>query len=257
MAIIILKAWYLESVLSVAQMQTKAPDLRLSRTGLLKTGMRADLLNELDDIKGSQWFQRYLEGEMVEFYIEGSGAYSISNLDLISREMYFTKRSTLTYRDPVILFCGQGHYPASSQAISKSLTHLMEAINRKPGLVMPIHLEQTMESAEGNYTIDAAVLRKLKQSLLVIADVTPVATFAEGTSGCPSPQVCVELGYALQTKQPEEIMLIQFQRDDYSGRFPFDIDNSSYHLVKDPKDLDNQLADPIIKQLQRAHVFSS
>jgi len=37
-------------------------------------------------------FQRYLEGEIVEFYIEGSGGYAISNIDLISHEIYFTKQ---------------------------------------------------------------------------------------------------------------------------------------------------------------------
>ncbi len=260
MAIIVLKAWHLDSVLAAGQIQTKSPDLLLSRTGLLKTGMRADLLNDLDAIKGSPWFRRYLEGEMVEFYIEGSGAYSISNLDLISREMYFTKRNTLTHRDPSIVLCGQGHYPGSTQAIGQALTQLVEAINRKPGLVMPIRLEQAAEAQESHYTIDAALLRKLKQSLIVIADVTPVAGLEPGSRGCPSPEVCLAVGYALQSKRPEEILLIQVQRPEYSGRFPFDIDSSSYLLVKDPQDakaLQTQLTDPILKQLQRSQVFSA
>lgn len=255
MAIIVLKAWYLDSALAVSQLSSRPPDLRLSRTGLLKTGMRADLLNDIDEVQGSRWFQRYLEGELVEFYIEGSGAYSISNLDLISREMYFNKRSTLAHREPTIVLCGQGHYPESTEAMGAALTQLVEAVNRKPGLVMPIRLEQTVGSQDGVYTIDAALLRKLKQSLLVIADVTPVASFDQGSSGCPSPQVCVEVGYALQAKLPEDVLLVQFQRPDYGGRFPFDIESSGHLMIKDPKELQSPLVDWVGKQLNRLHLF--
>jgi len=68
MAIIVLRAWYLDSVLSASQVQQRAPDLRLSRTGLLKTAMRADFLDDVEQVKASVWWQRYLEGELVELH---------------------------------------------------------------------------------------------------------------------------------------------------------------------------------------------
>ncbi len=254
MAIIVLKAWYLDSVFAVAQVQGIEPDLRLSRTGLLKTGMRADFLDEVDRVKQSQWFQRYLEGELIEFYIEGSGVYSISNLDLISREMYFNKRNTLVYRDPSLFFCGQSLYPDSTQVISKALNQIVETINRKHDPISLLTLEQSIESAVAT-TIDAALIRKIKQSLLVVADVTPIAQLDQSDHlkvPLPSPQVCLELGYALQTKRAEDIFMIHIQRDHQGGRFPFEIENSSYVMAKDSKTLQQQLLNPILRHLQRS-----
>ncbi len=257
MAIIVLKAWYLDSVLSIAQVQAAPPDLRLSRTGLLKTGMRADLLDDLDQVKRSEWFQRYMEGELIEFYIEGSGAYSISNLDLISREMYFNKRNTLTYTEPTIVFCGQSYYRESTDAIEKSLAQILEAINRKQDPLMPLQLEPILETQEGVIRIDAGLTRKLKQSLLVVADVTPVSALDHPhLQPIPSPQVCVEVGYALQSKRPDQILLVHLHRDEFGGRFPFDLDPSSYLLVRSTKDLRDQLTGHVVKHLQRAKVIA-
>lgn len=59
MAIIVLRAWYLDSVLSASQVQQRAPDLRLSRTGLLKTAMRADFLDDVEQVKAT-YCNRYL-----------------------------------------------------------------------------------------------------------------------------------------------------------------------------------------------------
>ncbi|NJK62841.1 MAG: hypothetical protein HC921_09315 [Synechococcaceae cyanobacterium SM2_3_1] len=257
MAIIVLKAWYLDSVLSVAQVGQMVPDLRLSRTGLLKTGMRADFLDDVDQVKNSLWFQRYLEGELIEFYIEGSGAYSISNLDLISREMYFNKRNTLSQREPIIFFSGQTHYLVSTQAMTKVLQQLVDALNRKQNPVVPLQLEQSLEGGAGRTPIDAALIRKIKHALFVVADVTPIATLQETLPfSLPSPQVCVEVGYALQCKRPEDILLIQMYREGYDGPFPFEIAEGSYLLVKDTKQLQNQITQHITRQLQKAKVIS-
>jgi len=49
----------------------------------------------------------YLEGEIVEFYIEGSGGYAISNIDLISHEIYFTKQAVMAQLEPTIFLCYQ------------------------------------------------------------------------------------------------------------------------------------------------------
>ncbi len=256
MAIIVLKAWYLESALSAAQVQHKQPDLRLSRTNLLKTGMRADLLDDLDKVMASRWYERYQEGELVEFYIEGSGAYSISNLDLISREMYFNKRNTLSFIEPVLFFCGQGQYPASSQSIRTTLAKIVDSINRSRQPIAPLVFEQNLSAEDEVTQIDAGLLRKLKTAVMVVADVTPVALVTDPvTQLIPSPQVCVEVGYALQVRKPEEIVLVQVMREEITGRFPFEVDESSYLLVKDGKDLQTQLSTQVSRQLQRAKLI--
>jgi len=76
MAIIALKAWYLDKYEPIREVVKRPHDLRLSRNSLLKSGLRADFLDDSLTIQGSVWFQRYLEGERVEFYLEGSGVTS-------------------------------------------------------------------------------------------------------------------------------------------------------------------------------------
>ncbi|MEO1744775.1 MAG: hypothetical protein AAFR99_23620, partial [Cyanobacteria bacterium J06629_9] len=73
MAIIALKAWYLQDYEPIKSLEDRPHDLRLAKNSLLKSALRADFLEDIDDVKQADWFQRYLEGELVEFYIEGSG----------------------------------------------------------------------------------------------------------------------------------------------------------------------------------------
>ena len=67
MAIIALKAWYLEQYEPIRELEKRPHDLRLSKNSLLKSGLRADFLEDSDEVKKSTWFQRYLQGEIVEF----------------------------------------------------------------------------------------------------------------------------------------------------------------------------------------------
>jgi len=121
MAIIALKAWYLEQYEPIQELEKRPQDLRLSKNSLLKSGLRADFLEDSKDVKGSNWFQRYLEGETVEFYIEGSGGYIISNIDLISHEIYFTKQEVMAQLDPVIFLSYQSEYQTSNQVLVEVL----------------------------------------------------------------------------------------------------------------------------------------
>ncbi|MGB6013174.1 MAG: hypothetical protein WBG32_00450, partial [Nodosilinea sp.] len=99
MAIIALKAWYLEAYEPVRDLEKRPHDLRLSKNSLLKSALRADFLDDSADVKQSAWFQRYLDGETVEFYVEGSGGYAIANIDLTSHEVYFTKLEVMAHLD--------------------------------------------------------------------------------------------------------------------------------------------------------------
>lgn len=105
MATIALKAWYIEGYEPMREIEKRPHDLRLSKNRRLKTGWRADFLEESEEVKNSAWFKRYLEGETVEFYIEGSGGYAISNIDLISHEIYFSKQDVMGQTEPTIFLC--------------------------------------------------------------------------------------------------------------------------------------------------------
>lgn len=250
MAIIALKAWYLDQYEPVAELEKRSHDLRLSRNSLLKSGLRADFLDDSEAVRQAKWFQRYLAGEVVEFYIEGSGSYAISNIDLLSHEIYFTKQETLAQLDPTIFLCYQTDFAESSALLRESLQAILKAVNARSRL--PLTLEESHRGGEGALRRNSPGLRKLRQSLLVIADGTSVAQLP-GTPPrlLPSPSVCVELGYALQCKRLEQIILAQCDRPDLVGQFPFEVPSERRVLFRDRADLDAQLSPLVEAQLHR------
>lgn len=250
MAIIALKAWYLQEYEPVQQLELRPHDLRLSKSSLLKSALRADFLDEMPAVKQSAWFQRYLAGEAVEFYIEGSGGYAISNIDLISHEIYFTKQEVMAHLEPIIFFCYQTEYAASSEALREELQRVVEKLNQRSRI--PLHLEESHRLSDGPARLSSSLTRKIRQSLLFIADGTPIL----GLDGSPpqlipSPNVCVEVGYALQSKRPEQILLVQMQRPDLPGQFPFDLSSNQRLMFKDAAELHKTLPPIIQTQLQR------
>ncbi len=250
MAIIALKAWYLEQYEPARELEKRPQDLRLSRNSLLKAAMRADFLDDSETVKGAAWFQRYLAGERVEFYIEGSGTYAISNIDLLSHEIYFTKQESLVQLEPFIFFSYQLEYPESSNLLREGLESLLKKLNGRSRL--PLTLEEANRTGQGALKRTSPLMSKLRQSLLYVADTTSVAEVA-GTPPelLPSAYVCVELGYALQCKRPEQIILARQDRDDLPGHFPFELPSEQQIVFHDATDLAAQLQVRVEAHLQR------
>ncbi|MGF1460407.1 MAG: hypothetical protein ACFBSG_15450 [Leptolyngbyaceae cyanobacterium] len=250
MAIIALKAWYLEQYEPLRELEKRVQDLRLSRNSLLKSGLRADFLDDSDDVRQADWFQRYLSGEAVEFYIEGSGTYAISNIDLLSHEIYFTKQESLIQQDPSIFLCYQTEYAESSALLREGLEGLVEKINRRSRLLLS--LEEANRTGAGALKRNSPLMRKLRKSLLFVADGTSVAQAPGAASDLlPSANVCVELGYALQCKRPDQIILARQERDDLPGHFPFELASEQQIIFHDAADLNAQLKSKIESALQR------
>ena len=129
MAIIALRGWYIERYEPLSELRKRPHDIRLSRNSLLKAGLRADFLEEREEIEQAEWFNRYLAGEAVEFYIEGSGSYRIANIDLSSHEIYFTKQEGSAYLDPkIFLSVSEGEYGAQLQ---EALEEYIRQVNRR------------------------------------------------------------------------------------------------------------------------------
>ena len=222
MAIIALKAWYLQDYEPIRDLETRPHDLRLAKNSLLKSALRADFLDDIDDVREAEWFQRYLEGDAVEFYVEGSGTYAIANIDLISHEIYFAKADSLANLDPVIFLCYQEEYPESSDILQTALEAYIEKLNRRSRL--PIQLIASHRLSNGPVRLNSTLMRHIRRSLLFIADATPIAEIdSDVPLLVPNPAVCVELGYALSHKRPEQILVAHMERDDLPGQFPFDI----------------------------------
>lgn len=250
MAIIALKAWYLQEYEPIRQLEKRPHDLRLNKNSLLKSALRADFLEDSAQVRQSDWFQRYLEGELVEFYIEGSGGYAISNIDLISHEIYFTKQDVLGALDPTIFLCYQTEYAESSELVRETLQAVLEKLNRRSRL--PITLEESHRLTDSPIRLNSSLMRKIRKSLLFIADGTPILQLdGNPPQPIPSPKVCVEMGYALQCKRAEQILLAHMERSDVGGQFPFDLPSGNRIQFRSKTDLGKLLPQAIEAQLQR------
>ncbi|MBD2256875.1 hypothetical protein [Pseudanabaena sp. FACHB-2040] len=255
MAIIALKAWYLEDYEPVKALEKRPHDLRLSKNSLLKSALRADFLEDSDDVKKSAWFQRYLEGDTVEFYVEGSGTYIIANIDLISHEIYFAKQDVFANLDPTIFFCYQDDYPDASNLLRDELQDVIERLNRRSRIALT--LEESHRLSEGPARLGSGLTRKIRKCLLFLADGTPI-TQIDGSPPqlIPSPKVCVEMGYALQSKRPEQILLAQMERDDLPGQFPFDLSGRNRLTFSGKGDLHKSLPKAVEEHLARFNLWS-
>jgi len=256
MAIIALKAWYLQQYEPIKELEKRPHDLRLSKNSLLKSGLRADFLDDSQDVKSSVWFGRYLEGETVEFYVEGSGGYAISNIDLISHEIYFTKLEVMAQLEPIIFLSYQSEYKTSSEALRNALSKTLESFNQRSRL--PLTLEESRRPVGEPMRLSSTQMRKIRKSLLFVADGTSVARI-EGEKTpllIPSPNVCVEIGYALTTKRTEQILLVQMDRQDLPGQFPFDLPNYQQLLFQKPEELPQTLPSVLDTLLQRYNLLT-
>lgn len=255
MAIIALRAWYIKQYEPLKQLLEKPCDLRLNRNSLLKTGMRADFLDERTAIQGTEWFSAYIEGAVVEFYIEGSGYYTISNIDLLSQEIYFSKQGNLVGLEPVIYYSPQTQYSESAEAISTALNDSIGKLNERSRI--PLQLETSPRPQDSPLRISNNQLRNIRKSLLFIADTTPISTIAgvENTQYLLSSTVCVEIGYALEAKDIGQILLLRSDRSDLSGEFPFDVSGYKELIFNEDKDLQKNLPKMIETLLQRFSLF--
>jgi hypothetical protein len=251
MSIIALKAWYLSDYEPITELEKRPPDIRLSKKSLLKSGLRADFLEDSDAVKISTWFARYLEGENIEFYIEGSGGYAVANIDLISHEIYFTKQSILSQLDPIIYFCYQSEYPTANELLKEELVASLNTINEKSRF--PLTLVESSRPKNAPMRLSRTSMRKIRRSLLFIADTTPITTIEsqETNQLIPSPHVCLEMGYALHSKRSEQILLLQMQRPELEGEFPFDLPTQQFLQFQDRDELNQMLTGMIETQLVR------
>ncbi|MBE9034253.1 hypothetical protein [aff. Roholtiella sp. LEGE 12411] len=255
MSIIALRAWYVQDYEPIPELEKRSPDIRLSKKSLLKSGLRADFLEESDEVKKSTWFARYLEGENIEFYIEGSGGYCVANIDLISHEIYFTKQALLAQLEPTIFLCHQTEYAVASDVLREELQKGLATLNLRSRL--PLALVESYRPSDAPLRLNQTIMRKIRKSLLFIADTTAITSIdgKETPQLIPSPNVCIEIGYAIQSKRSEQILLAQMQRQNLDGQFPFDLPTQQILQFQDSKELNKILTEAIKNQLARFKLF--
>ncbi|HEY9770165.1 MAG TPA: hypothetical protein V6C71_17025 [Coleofasciculaceae cyanobacterium] len=255
MAIIALKAWYLEQYEPIKKVIQQPCSLRLSRNSLLKTGLRADFLDDRLEVEGSDWFQLYLSGKTVEFYIQGSGTYLVSNIDLVSQEIYFTKCTSISGLEPTIYYSPQRYHQAANEAITSALTAIIDDLAARSRI--PLTLEITPRSSGSPLRLSNSQFRKIGKSLLLIADVTPVSSIsgADRSELLLDSNVCVELGYGIQTKDHGQILLLNMERSDLTGVIPFDMAGYKQLSFTNKSQLAKSLPKLLETLLQRYSLF--
>ena len=255
MAIIALKAWYLAQYEPIKQVIQQPFTLRLSRNSLLKTGLRADFLDDRQEVEGSDWFELYLSGRTVEFYIQGSGTYVVSNIDLVSQEIYFTKINSISGLEPIIYYSPQTHHQSANEAITSTLTTIVDDISARSRI--PLTLEVTPRTTGSPLRLSNSQFRKIGKSLLLIADVTPIDSIdtSKDAELIMDSNVCVELGYGIQTKDNGQILLLNQSRQDLSGTMPFEMAGYKHLSFDDGKQLKKSLPKLIDALLQRYSLY--
>jgi hypothetical protein len=254
-AIIALKAWYLEQYEPIRQVIQQPCNLRLSRNSLLKTGLRADFLDDRHEVESSEWFQLYLGGKTIEFYIQGSGTYIVSNLDLVSQEIYFSKYTSISGLEPIIYYSPQSYCSSANEAITSALNDIIDDLATRSRI--PLSLEITPCSPGSPLRLSNSQFSKISKSLLLIADVTPIDSIdgQEQPELVVDSQVCVELGYGIQSKDHGQILLLSMERSDLQGLPPFDMAGYKQLSFNDSKQLKKSLPKLIETLLQRYTLF--
>ena len=256
MAIIPLKAWYLEQYEPIKNVVKQPCHLRLSRNSLLKSGLRADFLDDRLSIETSDWFARYLEGETIEFYIEGSGNYVIANIDLVSQEIYFSKQEAFSGLEPIIYYSPQTEDSDRNQKTIAVLAATIDKLNQRSRL--PLTLELAPRPQDSPLRLSNNQFRKIRKSLLFIAEATPIASILGEKNQSHlllSPLVCVEIGYALESKDKGYILILQKECRDLTGKFPFDVSGYKQLSYKTPEDLKKTLPKVIESLLKKYNLF--
>jgi hypothetical protein len=246
MAIIALKAWYLDGYEPISEIVQRPHDLRLSRNSLLKSGLRADFLDDIEQVQQADWFQRYLEGAEVEFYIEGSGGYAIANIDLLSQEIYFTKQAINAVLDPVILLILNPDHDGP-HLVTEAVQAYLD--RHQARLRLPLRVEVLPRPAQGqSLPLAPAHLRQIRNSLLLLVDLTPVPDRAV------NPLVTLELGYAIATKRPSQLLTTHISPT--PAPLPFNLPTAQKLQVRDRTDLDQTLPAWLDQSLQRLNLFT-
>lgn len=209
------KCWYVgDAIYDVAQVSAQAHTLDLVKKSILKTGYRAYCLTDRTVIEQSNWYRLHLISDTVIFYIEGSGLYKLSNVDLVENEFYFEKSNQPAGFQPWVFYSWQSDYNPSRSHIREGINQAIEIINsRNPKSAITVIESTRPEDGAGN--IVDAIKQNIDRSLLAVFDITNVSkviTTDKASKSYPNANVVFELGYALSRKRADQVLMVKKSR---------------------------------------------
>jgi hypothetical protein len=240
------------------------PTLLLIKKSILKLGYRAFAIDERVTIEKLPWYPKFLLGEEVRFYIDGSGVYRLVNCDLTENELYFERLNVPLGHKPWVFYSWQSDYNPSRSAIKKALDEAVEHINRTLSPRQTLEVVESTRPEDGAKDIVDAIRDNLNKCMLAVFDITniiPVKPLdsdtrsSDGRSGAkessksyPNPNVVFELGYALAQKRAGQIVLVKRERklDFPDDQVPFDFSHNRRINYSEPAKLKRQIMDILI-----------
>jgi Predicted nucleotide-binding protein containing TIR-like domain len=250
------KCWHVgDAIYDVAQVSAQPHTLDLIKKSILKTGYRAYCLTDRAAIEQSNWYRLHLISDTVIFYIEGSGLYKLSNVDLVENEFYFEKSNQPAGYQPWIFYSWQSDFNPSRTHIREGIDQAIEIINsRKPKSEILIIESTRPEDGAGNI-VDAIKLN-IDRSLMAVFDVTNISKVNANdktSKSYPNANVVFELGYALSRKRADQILMIKKSRSADLGNDvpPFDFSQNRRIDYERPAIAKNQISETIIQYFER------
>lgn len=101
---------------------------------------------------------------------------------------------------------------------------------------------QATAPGDGAIRIDAGLLARIASAHLFVADLTPILAHEDRLY--PNANVLVEVGYALASRDPQQLLLLSKKRPDLESderRLPFDIAHVRRHSFQSQSDLQKRL----------------
>jgi len=255
MNLIKVKCWYLRnSYFDITQLDKDSPNLLLVKKSILKNGYRAFFLNDKNEIENSDWYQQFLLGSVPYFYIEGSGLYILSNIDIAESELYFERNNKSISYKPWIFFSWQSDFSSSRNDIKDAIKYCAEEIN-KLNPINKIEIVESTRPEDGAKDILKAILDNINKSLLSIFDISNVSQVLQNNDksqkSYPNANVVFELSYALSKKPVDQIIIIKKKRNDIDDNVPFDFRQNRFLIYEEKNVLKKELLSIIKNYFER------
>lgn len=251
-----IKCWSIRSLIyDLPQITSEAPDLELIKKSILKNGYRAFCLNDREEIETSEWFTDHLLGVRAYFYIDGSGIYRLSNIDLTENEFYFEKDNMPVGYKPYVFYSWQSDFNQARNHIRDGINRVIAEVNENRNPNKPLELIESTRPEDGAEDILLAIKKNIDHSLIAVFDITNVASIPQNGDNVkcyPNANVVFELSYALQRKRSDQIIIVKKNRNDLpSNEVPFDFRQNLNLNYDQPAQLRTSLMQIVLEQLER------
>jgi hypothetical protein len=96
-----------------------------------------------------------------------------------------------------------------------------------------LELDHDRKGVAGSPDLTTTILKKIEESKVFVADVTPVGKSADGTRALLNPNVAIELGYALATVRDSGLLMVLNKSYGDRDSLPFDLRHKAGPIVFD------------------------